>query len=286
MKLGTVRSVLITGAAAGFGRELVRAYLERGWLVVATMRRLEERRGSFSEELARHGDRLRLLELDVTSETDRRAASEWVARELGGRLDALVNNAGYGLFGALESCTEAEIRDQFEVNFFGSVLLARALLPALRSAGGCLVQFSSVLGYVGLPLTSLYCASKHAVEGWAEALRHELAPHGVRVLLVEPGSFRTRFADSIRWGSAPAPAFEAARSRYEELKERAVSRQSLTAPGRLARAVVRLSERASPPLRARFGTDARMAHLARSALPGRVWIGAQTRMYRWLLGQG
>ena len=113
------------------------------------------------------------------------------------KLDALVNNAGYGLFGVFEELSEDLIRKQMEVNFFGCVLLTQALLPSIRATRGVILNLSSMLGFFAPPMSSLYCASKFAIEGWSESLHFELAPHGVRVVLIEPGSFNTQFGSNL-----------------------------------------------------------------------------------------
>lgn len=145
-------------------------FLENGWTVYATMRRANERRAIFEKELATHGNQLYILELDVTSTEDRRA----VANALPKGLDCLINNVGCMFLGALEDCAEEEIRAQFEVNFFAPTLLTQELLPQLREQKGTVINVSSVFGFLTWPLSSVYCASKYALEGLTESLRQEL----------------------------------------------------------------------------------------------------------------
>jgi NAD(P)-dependent dehydrogenase (short-subunit alcohol dehydrogenase family) len=144
------------------------------------------------------GNRLTALRLDVTDAASIAAAVEAV-RSQAGRLDALVNNAGYGQYGAVEEITPEQWRAQFDVNFFGAIEATRAALPLMRSTGGGpIVMVSSVAGRISIPFASPYCASKHALEAVADALRVELGGFGIRVVLVEPGPIETRFGDRAR----------------------------------------------------------------------------------------
>jgi NAD(P)-dependent dehydrogenase (short-subunit alcohol dehydrogenase family) len=274
--------VLITGCSSGFGRLMVGEFLDQGWRVLAGLRRAPERSELFAAERARAGDRLRLLDLDVNDAGGRRAAVAAVAEWADGRLDCLVNNAGQGIFGALEDASEAEIRAQLEVNFTGLALLTRDLLPALRAARGRLICVSSVLGYAGLPLSSLYCASKHAVEGLGEALAYELEPHGVQVCLVEPGSFRTEFSGNAAWVARTArerTPYSAMTRAYRAQRARLAA--SLGAdPRGVTRAVTRLAGRARLPLRYRCGRDARAAFWLKRLLPARLFHAIVARVYR------
>jgi NAD(P)-dependent dehydrogenase (short-subunit alcohol dehydrogenase family) len=184
---------------------MVDEFLARGWHVLASMRRVEERREGFAPLLGRYPDRLQLLELDVADADQRAAAIEAARRH--GRLDCLVPNAGYGAFGALEDLSEEQLRHVFEVNFFGAALLIRAALPLVREAQGSVVVMSSAFGFNCFPLTSAYCATKFALEGLAESLYYELHPHGVRVGLIEPGANVTGFGERVIWGEHEGEAY-------------------------------------------------------------------------------
>src|SRR5688572_23972764 len=162
--------VLITGSSSGFGRLLVKAFLARDWTVVGTLRNAQRSEEIFHEELKAYAGRFFAPPLDVTREEERAAACDFIERRFEGRLDCLVNNAGFGLFGPLEESSEAQIREQMEVNFFGTVLLTRSLLPSLRKSGGRIINISSAMGYMGMPLSSMYSASKFALEGFSESL--------------------------------------------------------------------------------------------------------------------
>jgi NAD(P)-dependent dehydrogenase (short-subunit alcohol dehydrogenase family) len=183
----------ITGSSRGFGRELVVAALEAGDRVAATARRPEQ----LAELAARYGDRLLPLALDVTDAARARSALD-EAHEAFGRLDVIVNNAGYANVAPIETADDADVRAQFETNFWGVYTVSKAAIPLLRrQGGGLIVQFSSVGGRVGgSPGIASYQAAKFAIDGFSRVLRAETAPFGIRVLVVEPSGFRTDWAGS------------------------------------------------------------------------------------------
>jgi NAD(P)-dependent dehydrogenase (short-subunit alcohol dehydrogenase family) len=240
---------LITGASSGFGLAIAQAALARGDRVVATSRRVE---AIDLEE----GDRVARVPLDVT-DADQRVAA--VDETLGrfGRIDVLVNNAGRTQVGAVEETTDDELRDLFELHFFAPAALTRAVLPQMRSqGGGAIVQMSSVGGQVTAAGFSAYCATKFALEGLTETLQEEVAPFGIRTLIVEPGAFRTGLF-------RPGAAYES--SEMEEYAEivgptRAYVREDhLKQPGDpdlAARAILTALDAEESPLRLVLGADA------------------------------
>jgi NAD(P)-dependent dehydrogenase (short-subunit alcohol dehydrogenase family) len=183
---------LITGASSGIGEALAAAVIERGDSIVATFRK-QERAAAFTERNKGTGHG---VVLDVTSEEQVRAAVRETV-SIFGRIDVLVNNAGYGTIGAVEEFSMSEIRDQMETNFFGAMAVTKEVIPLMRQAGaGHILQISSSAGFRGIAGFGVYNASKFALEGFSEALALELAPFGIRVTIVEPGPFRTKFAGS------------------------------------------------------------------------------------------
>jgi NAD(P)-dependent dehydrogenase (short-subunit alcohol dehydrogenase family) len=180
----------ITGCSTGFGRELARQVLERGQRAVVTARNPD----SLQEFAAKHPQAALVLNLDVTDPTQIAAAVKQTEAHFG-RLDVLVNNAGYGYAAAIEEGEDAVIRAMFEVNVFGLAAMTRAVLPIMRKQrSGHILNLSSVAGVLGIPGVGYYNASKFAVEGMSEALAKEAAPLGIRVTIVEPGPFRTDFS--------------------------------------------------------------------------------------------
>ncbi|HEY9668366.1 MAG TPA: SDR family NAD(P)-dependent oxidoreductase, partial [Coleofasciculaceae cyanobacterium] len=179
----------ITGCSSGFGRALTEAVLEHGDSVVATARQPQR-----LEDLAiQFGNRILILPLDVTQSTDIQVAVQQAINTFG-QIDVLVNNAGYGMFGAVEEVNDQDVRRQFETNVYGALNVTRAVLPHLRrQRSGHILNISSSGGFVGFAGAGIYCASKFALEGWSEALAKEVATLGIRVTIVEPGAFRTAF---------------------------------------------------------------------------------------------
>lgn len=232
---------------------MVDEFLRRGWHVFASMRRAEERKDTLAEAIEKYPTRIDLLELDVTDPWERSAAAQAIGKH--GRLDALVNNAGYGVFGALEDLSEEQLRRQFEVNFFGAALLTRTFLPLLREAKGAVVFVSSGFGETGFPLTSAYCASKFAMEGLAESLFYELKPHGVQVGLILPGANATGFGDRVNWGEGTSEAYRDQTAGYHELKAKISARSKDRTP-KIARIAADYAEGRRSGLRTRVGMDA------------------------------
>jgi len=244
----------ITGCSTGFGRDLARLVLDRGWNAVVTARA----RDRVADLVEGSADAL-ALELDVTDTGQIDATvADAVARF--GRIDVLVNNAGYGYQATAEEGDEAEIRAQFDTNVFGLFALTRAVLPIMRAQGsGNIVNFTSVAGLVGFPGSGYYAASKHAVEGWSDSLAAEVAPLGIGVTCVEPGPFRTDWAGrSLRQTpSTIADYAETARQRMEGT--RAYSGTQAGDPVRAGEAIIAAVEQSIPPrhlVLGRFGYDA------------------------------
>jgi NAD(P)-dependent dehydrogenase (short-subunit alcohol dehydrogenase family) len=242
---------LITGCSSGFGRELALAALAAGDRVMATARdprRVADIEGAHTAAL------------DVTDDAQVEAVVARTVEEFG-RVDVVVNNAGHGSVGAVEELTMAELRALMDVMFFGAVAVTKAVLPRLRAqGGGTLVQMSSMGGQLTMPGFGAYCAAKFALEGISEALAAEVAPFGVRVLIVEPGAFRTEFGGHRMHRSAPIAAYDGTVGPTRA----AVDGMDGTQPGdprKAAEAILRvLDERVlderQPPLRLALGGDA------------------------------
>ena len=244
-----MRVWLITGASSGFGSAIAAAALERGDNVMATSRRVE------SIELD-EDDHIALFPLDVTDAAQRDAAVA-ATLERFGRIDVLVNNAGRTQVGAVEETTDEELRDLFDLHFFAPAALTRAVLPSMREqGGGAIVQMSSVGGQTTAAGFSAYCATKFALEGLTETLQEEVAPFGIRTLIVEPGAFRTGlFRAGAAYESAEMPEYDEtvgptrAYVRGNHLKQPGD-------PELAARAILTALDAEDPPLRLVLGADA------------------------------
>ncbi|TDF65303.1 oxidoreductase [Cupriavidus sp. L7L] len=241
----------ITGASRGFGLVLTRAALARGDRVVATARRPETITGAVGAH-----DNLLPVALDVTSEAQAIAAAEAAVARFG-RIDVLVNNAGYGLLGAVEEASAREVEQQFATNVFGVLNVTRAVLPQMRrQRSGHVVNISSIGGYAAYPGWGVYGATKFAVEGLTEALDAELAPLGVRATVVEPGFFRTDFLDAsslVRVGTEIAEYAETVGAMRGHMAS--ANHQQPGDPAKLAVALLALADSDNPPVRLPLGSD-------------------------------
>ncbi|MBN9097492.1 MULTISPECIES: SDR family oxidoreductase [unclassified Pseudonocardia] len=243
----TSKTWFITGASRGFGREWAIAALERGDSVAATARDTS----TLDDLVATYGDRLLPLQLDVT---DRAAdfAAVAQAHEHFGRLDVVVNNAGYGQFGLVEELSEADARDQIETNLFGALWVTQAALPFLRAQGsGHILQVSSIGGISAFPYVGIYHASKWALEGISQSLSQEVADFGIKVTLIEPGGFSTDWSGSSSRTAEPL-------ADYDEFREKMfAARKARNAtpgdPQASASAVLKIVDAENPPLRVFFG---------------------------------
>lgn len=178
---------LVTGASSGFGSGAVSALLEKGYIVYASARRVERMR-----ELEEKG--AILVPMDITNQQDIKACVSKIIEEKG-RIDVLINSAGYGSYGAIEVVSIEEARKQFDVNVFGLAAITKEVLPYMRKTGGRIVNISSGAGFATFPMGGWYAASKHALEALSDALRCEVERFGIHVSLIEPGSVKTEFAD-------------------------------------------------------------------------------------------
>ena len=272
--------MLITGASAGIGRATALYLAERGYNVIATSRDASRLDG-LHEEAAERGATVTGVELDVNSDGDvSQIMPELIAQH--GAIDVLVNNAGFGLWGPVEVLSDAEMKSQFETNFFAAVRMMQSVLPAMiEQRHGTIVNVSSVLGRIGTPFNGAYVSSKFALEGISESLKVEVQPFGVRVALVEPGLFRTNFFDNSVNGRATVDeslVYAPHIARYN------LNRDAFHwfggNPVRVAKVVHKVITSPSPNFRYPVGLDARAGMLAARLLPERIywWTVSKTTM--------
>jgi NAD(P)-dependent dehydrogenase (short-subunit alcohol dehydrogenase family) len=265
----TEKTALITGASSGFGLLTTVTLAKRGWRVLATMRDLARREKlEAAAQAAGVLDRIELLALDVTNNNQIAALAAALAVRQA-PLHAIVNNAGFALAGFADDVTDAELRRQFDTNFFGAAAVTRAFLPQLRRQGfGHIVFLSSISGRMAFPGVSSYVASKFALEGWAETLRLEMKPLGVQVVLVEPGPFETDiWSRNAIVSAATQDAHSPNAARLACLRQRLESGKPKANPQRVADGIAAILDTPRPRLRHLFGTDARLGLLMRRLLP-------------------
>ncbi len=245
----------ITGASKGFGLEMVQQLLHAGHQVAATSRDLNELR----EAVGSQADNFLPLAVDLTTEASVSQAIAATIKQFG-RLDVVVNNAGYGQLGSLEEVTDAEARENFDVNVFGTLNVIRHAMPQLRRQGsGHIFNFSSIAGILGgFPGWGVYCATKFAVEGLSEALAAEVAPLGIQVTVVAPGYFRTSFlkSGSLRLSNEKLPEYQIVRDNeayHDQLRE---TNGQLGDPAKAAAAIIAIAAAPHAPLHLLLGEDA------------------------------
>lgn len=238
----------ITGTSTGFGRKFVEQLKDSGDKIVATARNLE----AIADLKALSPENIHIAKLDVTKKDEIEAAVKEAVDRFG-RIDIVVNNAGYGLFGMLEEYTDEQIRDQFDVNVFGMLDVIRATLPVFKQQrSGHYVNISSVFGVWAIPAYSLYAASKFAVEGFSKAMAAELAMFGIKTTIVEPGIFQTEFMGSSKKDSEAteeyAPVYEAFNKSYDAVKK--------GDQGKAVESIITMINSENPPLHFPVGSTA------------------------------
>jgi len=265
---------VVTGSSSGIGLLTAVELALNGYRVVATMRNLANS-GRLEEAAHKAGvhARLDLRRLDITEFDSLTGAVEAIVREHE-RIDVLVNNAGFSMAGFAEDMTLAELRHQFETNFFGNVAMTKAVLPVMRAQkSGHIITVTSIAGRLGQPGLSAYCASKYALEGWCEALRIETYSLGIRVSLVEPGAFDTdiwhRNVVIAKGALDPAsPNKQRSRRFAEHVKSSAKKRRDA---GEVAKMIVRVAQNSNPKLRYLIGSDAKAQLWLKRIVPWRSY---------------
>jgi NAD(P)-dependent dehydrogenase (short-subunit alcohol dehydrogenase family) len=263
--------VLITGASSGIGQACARHLARRGYQVFGTSRRPQPGAEESFE----------MIPMDVTDEDSvRQGVATVLARA--GRLDVVVNNAGFGFGGAVEDTSIDEAQELFETNFFGMLRVCRAVLPHMRERrAGTIVNISSLAGLIGQPFVGMYCATKFATEGVTEALRMEVRPFGIRVVMIEPGDTQTAFTANRR----PTQASQAA-SPYADNMQRTLAviehdENTGASPETVARLLDRVLRSRSPRLRYPVANPSqRFAAMARKLMPGGLFERLLTQYYR------
>lgn len=273
-----MRTVLITGTSTGIGQVTAKVLASKGWHVFATMRNLEKKAPlkAMLSDGAIPG-RVTFVELDVGDPASIESAVADILSQTGGTLDAVVHNAGVAIAGAHEDLPEPEIRRVMETNFFGVLGLTRALLPTFRAQGhGRIVCISSQSAFAGQPANSIYCASKWALEGWAESIAYELDPFGIDVILVEPGPYKTEIWQGTERVTPPGGPY----TTWVRLVMRgadAHANKNARDPDEVAQVVAKALDASRPKFRYPVGFFAKLDFFMRGKLPSRMIRRATTR---------
>ncbi len=247
---------LVTGSSSGIGFETALALARENYFTFASMRNTDKA-GKIQEIAKKENLNLEVIELDVDKEESIKSAVKKI-QEQKGRIDVLVNNAGYGLFGCVEDITIDDLKAQFETNFFGVVRLIQEITPTMRKHGsGIIVNVSSVAGRIGFPGTPAYISSKFALEGLSESMRYELSPFGIKTIIIEPGVIKTDFFSSMKVAKGKPY------SPYKEITEKVMNGVKMmaemgTPPDEVAKTIIKAIQTKEPLPRYIVGSDASM----------------------------
>ena len=263
---------VVSGSSSGIGLLTTIELARAGFYVIATMREPARRTRLDEKTPADLKDKIEVRRLDITEFGSIPAAVAGIARDHG-RIDLLVNNAGFAVGGFAEDVKLEELRSQFDTNFFGHVAMSKAVFPIMRKQGsGSIIMISSLLGLIGQPVVSSYCASKFALEGWTEAARIEMQPVGIKLVLVEPGAYETDIWERnvlVSEGSLSPDSPNKERSR--RFAEGMEGRQKKGDAVAVARLVTQIAQNSSPKLRYRIGRDANLGYWLSRMLPWNTW---------------
>lgn len=251
------KAALVTGSSSGIGLETALALAKEGYRTYASMRDTKKAE-AILEKAKSENLQVSVVRLDVNDPQSVKSALSQIMQECG-RIDVLVNNAGYGIFGCLEDLTMEELRQQFETNFFAVAMLVKEVAPIMRSQkSGAIVNISSVAGRIGFPGTPAYISSKFALEGLSECLRYELSPFGINTIIIEPGVIKTNFFNAMRMPSTQKPD-----SPYREITDKVITGIKMMAemgthPKEVADTIIRALKEKNPLPRYPVGNDAAM----------------------------
>jgi NAD(P)-dependent dehydrogenase (short-subunit alcohol dehydrogenase family) len=261
---------LVTGVSSGIGRATATLLSERGFRVFGTMRRPSQTNGPLRN--------VEVVRLDVGDEESVRSCVRSVLDQAG-RIDALVNNAGYTLIGALEETSLEEAKKVFETNFFGVLRMSQAVLPMMREQGyGRIANVGSVAGFLPMPYQGIYAASKHALEGYSESLDHEVRQFGVRVSVIEPGFARTNIGQNSQLASQPLAAYDNDRNRIITAIRESIAKGE--DPVRVASVILEALTSVSPRLRYLAGREARFISRLRKFAPSKLFDKGLRKQFR------
>ena len=262
--------VLIPGASSGFGKVTSGLLTEHGYEVFGTSRN--------PSKLNESPEKFEMLRLDVNSDQSVRECVEALLQKTGGRLDVLVNNAGFGTFGAIEEISIEEAKMQLETNLFGAVRMVKAVLPTMRKQrSGQIINIGSLAGFIAVPFQGFYSVSKFALEGYTEALRHETKGMGIKISIIEPGYFRTNIANSVKVATARIDDYAETRKKVlSEMRKREEKGQD---PRMVAETILKIIESDKPRLHYAVGRD-KSGLLFKRLLPQSTFEGQVRRIFK------
>jgi NAD(P)-dependent dehydrogenase (short-subunit alcohol dehydrogenase family) len=259
MKVNEKKVAIVTGSSSGIGFQTALMLARNGYSTYASMRNIDKSK-TITEIAKKERLPLQVIQLDVNDDVTVKNAINKIVKD-GKRIDVLVNNAGYGLFGALEELSIEEIKAQFETNFFGVVRVTQAVLPTMRNqnGGGTIVNISSIGGQVSVPILSAYNSTKFALEGLSESLSHELGPFGIRVIIIEPGFVKTNIMNSsvlAKSASVENSPYYSFTKKIESYFKSMMDNPESSNPEEVAKVILHAVTSDNPQLRFTVGNDA------------------------------
>lgn len=272
-------TVLITGASSGVGKIIAQALMENGYKVYGTSRKPIEAGSQIAYNTRNNKGFIEMITLDVRSGDSIKRAVEYVVKKEG-KIDILINNAGFGIAGAIEDTSPEEAFEQFNTNFFGVLRMCRNIIPIMRmNKNGLIINISSVAGLISIPFQSMYSASKYALEAFSEALRIELKPFGINVVLIEPGDMKTGFTSNRKVVKAanenPIYKEQFTKSLNTMIKDEMTG----SSPGIVAKVVIKLLRKKKPPVRIAVGIKYKIIVFIKRLLPARFVEYVVSRIY-------
>ena len=280
-----MKTILITGCSSGFGKEMSEHLAGLGFHVLATMRNADSRQDLFSDLDPDIRKNISIFNLDVTSLDDvEKLYNDLLSRKI--NIDVLINNAGYGIYGALEELSLKQAREQMEVNYFGLIQMIQTFLPMLRQSKGKIINISSLMGEFSMPLGSVYSASKYAVEGITEGLAYELRPYGVQATSILPGGHRTGFIDAIKWteGQLEQSIYKGQMQAMAKMMNDVKDGKMVPQSSNISKLIVKIIARKNVSRRYYLGADAVLGHYSRRILPDFIYYFIMNFLYKRMVG--
>lgn len=271
--------VLVTGASSGLGKAIANKLYKMGYRVYGTTRKPIENYDEILPASEKNPGFLRMLQLDVCSEASAKKTVDIILKEEG-RIDILINNAGFGIAGSVEDTSIEEAYSQLDTNFFGMLRMSRAVLPSMRkNKKGLIINTSSVAGLLSIPYQSMYSASKYAIEAVTEAMRIELKPFGIKVSMVEPGDTHTGFTDKRKYVEASKEDSPYRDKFLKSIKKMEHDELSGPGPEKVVNAVIRIINSKNPPIRITVGFPYKLVAILKRILPSRFVEFVLSKIY-------
>ncbi|HOJ09376.1 MAG TPA: SDR family oxidoreductase [Clostridiales bacterium] len=278
--------VLITGASSGIGKSIAQALMEKGYRVYGTSRKPQTGNNRILSKSSGNNAYVEIIQLDVRSEDSVKKAIDYVMKKEG-HIDILINNAGYGIAGSVEDTTAEEAFEQFDTNFFGVIRVCRNVIPIMRrnnrengkNKNGLIINISSVAGIIPIPFQSMYSASKFALESMSEALRIELEPFGIKVVIAEPGDTSTGFTDNRQFVKGANESSIYKEKFFKSVNTMIKDERNGPGPETVARTILKIIDKKNPPVRITVGAGYKLVVFIKRLIPSKLLHYILSKLY-------